>query len=169
MVILPPGECPAYFNAYLAEVNEDVLQAMEMQLESYTSFLKQVPKEKETFRYAPGKWTVKEVIGHVTDTERLLANRALRIARNDQTPIPGFEENAYVAATDFNAIEMEFLIVDFRFVRRSNISLLQSLKENELRRIGMASDKPVSARALFYFMAGHLQHHQQLILERYLS
>lgn len=165
---LPENECPAYFNAYLSLVDEDVLSEMGNQLISYPSFIQKIPKDKETFRYAPGKWSVKEVIGHITDTERIKANRALRIARNDQTPIPGFDENNYVLATDFNTKEIKFLIEDFIAVRQSNISLLKSLNDIELKRTGIASNKTVSSRALFYFMVGHLRHHENLIKERYL-
>lgn len=165
---LPSEECPAYFNAYLALVDENILKEMEQQLISYPSFIGQIPKDKETYRYAPEKWTIKEVIGHITDTERILANRALRIARNDQTPIPGFDENAYVVATVFNAKEIRHLIEGFIAVRQSNISLLKSLRDDELRRVGTASGKAVSSRALFYFMVGHLRHHENLIKERYL-
>lgn len=165
---LPSNECPAYFDTYLSLVDEDILKEMENQLQTYPAFVAAIPKEKETYRYAPGKWSVKEVVGHITDTERIIANRALRIGRNDQTPIPGFDEDAYVLATDFNQQEMKSLIGDFIAVRQSNISLLKSLTDEELKRIGTASHKSVSSRALFYFMVGHLRHHENLIKERYL-
>lgn len=167
-MILPPDECPAYYNSYLSFVDENILMEMEEQLNTYPSFVQTIPKERETYRYASGKWTIKEVIGHITDTERIMINRALRIARQDQTPIPGFDEEAYVAAADFNAKEIKFLMEDFKVVRQSNISFLKSLDDGELRRIGIASSKAVSVRALFYIIVGHLRHHENIIKERYL-
>ncbi|HET8574412.1 MAG TPA: DinB family protein [Edaphocola sp.] len=166
---LPEKECPAYFNAYLDLVSEDVLSEMEKQLLSFPAFVSDIPKEKGTYRYAPGKWSIKEVIGHINDTERIMANRALRIARNDQTPIPSFDEDAYVLATDFNALSITMLTDDFKAQRRCHLSLLRSLRKEELIRTGIASGKQVSARALFYFMVGHLRHHEQIITERYLG
>ncbi len=168
MVVLSENECPAYFSAYLAIVEEDILTELENQVVSYPVFVRNIPKDKEHHRYAPNKWSIKEVIGHNTDTERLIVNRALRIARNDQTPIPGFDEDAYVVATDFNSKSMEDLIEDFIIMRKSTISLFKSLSDEELMRIGIASNKSVSARALFYFMIGHVRHHENLLKERYL-
>ena len=165
---LPENECPAYFDAYLEPVSEDLLSEMEKQLLSFPAFVATIPPEKETYRYAPGKWSIKEVIGHISDTERIMANRALRIARNDQTPIPGFDEDAYVLATNFNAFSITALLDDFKAQRRCHLSLLRSLTKEELMRIGTASGKQVSARALFYFMVGHLRHHERIITERYL-
>lgn len=165
---LPENECPAYFHTYLDIVSEDVLSEMEKQLLSFPTFVATIPQEKETFRYAPGKWSIKEVIGHISDTERLMANRALRIARNDQAHIPGFDEEAYVLATNFNASSITALVDDFKAQRCSNLSLLRSLTQEELMRIGTASGKQVSARALFYFIVGHLRHHEKIIAEKYL-
>ncbi len=168
MITLPENECPSYFNDYLKLVTTDILAELSAQLISYPAFLRTIPKEKELFSYAPGKWTIKEVIGHNTDTERILVTRALRIARNDQTPIPGFNEDDYVAATRFNEKNIEDLIIDFELVRKSTISFFKSLAEQELLRIGTASNKKVSVRALFYFMIGHIRHHKNILKERYL-
>ena len=168
MVLLPENECPTYFNTYLKLVSEDLVAELAVQLLSYPAFLRTIPKEKELHSYAPGKWTIKEVIGHNTDTERILVTRALRIARNDQTPIPGFNEDDYVTATSFNEKNIEDLILDFELVRQSTISFFKSLTKHELLRIGTASNKKVSVRALFYFMIGHIRHHENILKERYL-
>ena len=167
MVTLPENECPAYFDSYLKLVSNDIGLELAQQLLSYMEFLQNIPQDKELYSYGPDKWTIKEVIGHNTDTERMMITRALRIARNDKTPIPGFNEDDYVAATHFNAKEMDDLIQDFVAVRNSTISFFHSLEEEELLRIGTASNKSVSVRALFYFMIGHIRHHENIIKERY--
>ncbi|HRP90086.1 MAG TPA: DinB family protein [Edaphocola sp.] len=167
MVTLPENECPAFFIPYLNIVEDDILKELESQTKSYVEFLKKIPNEKELFRYAPGKWSVKEVIGHNTDTERLKLYAALRVARNDQTPVPGFDEDAYVLATDFNSKPIEDLIEDFEIMRKGTISFFKSLSEEELKRIGNSSGKPTSVRALFYFIIGHIRHHENILKERY--
>lgn len=119
-------------------------------------------------RYALGKWTIKEMVGHITDTERIKLDAALRIARNDKVSIPGFDENQYVQKTDFNHRSMSNMLEEFLSVRKSAILLYESLSEEELKRIGTASGKPVSSRALFYFLVGHVRHHEKILKKRYL-
>lgn len=167
-VNIPKDEYPVFFQHYIDLVDEDVLKELEEQLVSYVEFVRKIPKEKELFQYAPKKWTIKEVIGHNTDTERVKMDCAFRIARNEKAPIPGFDEDAYVLATDFNAREMEDLIEEFIHVRKSGIALYKSLRDEDLKRIGTVSDKPISARALFYFLVGHIRHHENILKERYL-
>lgn len=167
-VNIPKDEYPVFFQHYIDLVDEDVLKELEEQLVSYVEFVRNIPKEKELFQYAPKKWTIKEVIGHNTDTERVKMDCAFRIARNEKAPIPGFDEDAYVLATDFNAREMEDLIEEFIHVRKSGIALYKSLRDEDLKRIGTVSDKPISARALFYFLVGHIRHHENILKERYL-
>ncbi len=165
---LPEYECPAYFRPYLELVSEDILTELETQLLQYPGFLRSIPIDKELYRYAQNKWSIKEIVGHNTDTERIIVSRALRIARNDQTPIPGFNEDAYVAATHFDDTSMLALIEDFTFMRKGTISFYKSLQLDELKRIGTASSKRVSVRSLFYFMVGHIRHHEKIIKEKYL-
>lgn len=167
-VNIPKDEYPVFFQHYIDLVDEDVLKELEEQLVSYVEFVRNIPKEKELFQYAPKKWTIKEVIGHNTDAERVKMDCAFRIARNEKAPIPGFDEDAYVLATDFNAREMEDLIEEFIHVRKSGIALYKSLRDEDLKRIGTVSDKPISARALFYFLVGHIRHHENILKERYL-
>lgn len=165
---LPKNECPSFFQFYADYVELDVLQALNKQLETYVQFIRKIPEEKHLYRYKADKWTLKEVIGHNTDTERLKASAALRLARNDKTPIPGFEENDYVKATQLNNRNLENLLNEFIAVRKSSIVLFESLTEEELHRIGQVSGKNVSANTLFYFLVGHIKHHEKIIKERYL-
>jgi hypothetical protein len=165
---IPENEYPEYFKMYLALVDEDILLELETQLDTYVKFVQEISAEKELFRYAPTKWTIREVIGHNTDTERIKLDCALRIARNDKAPIPGFDEDAYVLATDFNSRTLDDLLEEFVYVRKSAISLYKSFRDEDLKRIGTASNKAVSARALFGFLIGHIRHHENVIKERYL-
>lgn len=168
MVTLPIEECPTYFEMYLRLVDEDVLQGLNKQLDDHIAFVKSIPHAKELFRYAPEKWTVKEVLGHITDTERVMFNRAFCFARNDKSPIPGFDEDAYVAETNFNDRTLGDLLEEFVLLRKSVIYFYKTLRPDDLKRIGTASGKNVSSRALFYFIQGHLQHHVNVLKERYL-
>lgn len=166
---IPSSEYPEFFGHYLNLVTDDFLSELENQLNSYVKFINEIPVEKHLFKYAPDKWTIKEVVGHNTDTERVKLNAAFRIARGDTAPIPGFDEDAYVAITDFNARSMENLLEEFILVRKGAIALYKSLTDEDLQRIGTASGKPTSARALFGFLIGHIRHHENILNERYLS
>ena len=166
---LSEDKYPGFFIPYLRLSDDDVLKELETQLETYVKFIREIPENKLLFSYAPGKWTIKQVIGHNTDTERIKAAVALRIARNDKTPNPGFNEDDYVAATDFNSRSLESLIEEFITVRKSSISLYKSLSREELERSGFASDKEMNAETWFYFMVGHIRHHENIIRDRYLA
>ena len=163
-----PDEVDPYYATYINTVSENVLGELEHQAISFPAFLKQIPDIKAYYAYAEGKWTVKEVVGHMIDTERIMAYRALRIARNDQTPLASFEENDYVANASFNDRSLESLAEEFEAVRIANIHLFKHLTEDELIRKGTASNKPVSVRALLYILVGHVNHHRNIIEERYL-
>ncbi len=165
---LPQDECPAFFQFYADYVELDILPALTKQVETYVQFIRAIPEEKHLYRYQADKWTVKEVVGHITDTERLKATAALRLARNDKTPVPGFEETDYVAAAQLNNRSMENLLNEFITVRQSSIVLFESLTEEALHRIGQVSGKNISAATLFYFLVGHVKHHEKIIKERYL-
>lgn len=167
-MMLSENECPDFYKHYVSLVNNDDLSELEGQLESYVNLIRSIPKEKQLYQYAKNKWTIKEIVGHNTDTERIKATAAFRIARNDKASLPGFDEDEYVLATNFNVREMENLIEEFIAVRKGTIALYNSLSEEELRRIGTASNKNVSARTLFYFLIGHITHHEKVLKERYL-
>jgi hypothetical protein len=165
---LNPDEYAPYYAQYIQSIQSDIATEMKLQFRSLPSFLLNIPKGKEMYRYAPGKWTVKETIGHITDTERVMAYRALCIARNDTTHFPGFAQNDYVAAGNANAREMDELVNDFEVMRISNISLFNSLEEADLLKTGFASGYKVSVRALFCIIVGHAKHHKRILKERYL-
>ena len=163
-----PNEFAPYYATYIDKVSENVLGELEHQISSFPNFLKTISDEKAYFAYAEGKWTIKEVVGHMIDTERIMAYRALRIARKDETPLASFEENDYVANSFFNDRSLESLAEEFAAVRSGNVYLFKHLSEEELSRMGTASGKAVSVRALLYIIVGHLNHHRQVIQERYL-
>ena len=163
-----PDEFAPFYATYIDTVSENALGELEYQVTSFPEFLKLIPDEKAYYAYAEGKWTIKEVVGHMIDSERIMAYRALRIARNDQTPLAGFEENEYVANANFNDRSLQSLAEEFAALRRSNVYLFKHFSEEEFSRMGTASDRPVSVRALLYITIGHLNHHRKVIEERYL-
>ena len=123
---------------------------------------------KHEFRYAEGKWTIKDIILHLIDAERIFAYRALRIARNDKTALPGFEENDYVISANANEREFESLLKEYIIVREATISLFENLSETDLLKPGTASNASVSVRGIGYCILGHELHHKNIIIERYL-
>jgi len=127
-----------------------------------------IPLDKFDYRYAEGKWTIKDIIQHIIDTERIFGYRALRISRNDQTPLPGFEENDYVKNTNANSRSVQELLSEFSAVRHSTLYLFKSFSKEQLTRMGTASNHPISVRAIGFLNIGHLIHHQKVFEERYL-
>jgi uncharacterized damage-inducible protein DinB len=166
----PPqaDEYAPFCQTYIDTVSDNVIAELEHQVNSFPAFLKGITTDKTTFAYAEGKWTLKELVGHVIDTERIMAYRTLRIARNDQTPLPGFEEKDYVEYAHFADRTMESLAQEFAAVRRANMYLINSFNEEEINRIGTSNGSPMSVRALIYILAGHVNHHRKIIEERYL-
>ncbi len=161
-------EFPLFYKGYVDTVSDDVLTELEQQMESFSALLRSVPKEKLSFAYAEGKWTIQELVGHVIDTERIMAYRALRIARNDATPLPGFDENDYVLNAHFADRSLENLADEFAALRKANMYLIRSLKDIEINRSGISNQKPISVRALIFIMAGHVNHHIAILKQRYL-
>jgi len=161
-------EYPLYYKGYIDTVNDDVLTELQLQAESFAAFLRGIPEAKASFAYAEDKWTIKELVGHVIDTERIMAYRLLRISRNDTTPLAGFDENHYVTNAHFSDRSLSSLADEFASVRKSNMFLISTLNEEELSRVGVANEKPISARALLFILAGHLNHHRRILQERYL-
>jgi hypothetical protein len=163
------GEYAPYYEKYISLVPAgDVVETLRGQLDDTLALLNGLSEAEAASRYAPDKWSVKEVVGHVLDTERIFSHRALRFARNDQTPLPGFEQDDYVRTGDFGRRTLVDLAEEFAHVRRANISLLRALDEEAWLRRGAANDNEVSVRALAYIMAGHVIHHVQIIRTRYL-
>ncbi len=163
-----PDEFGQFYQKYIDTVSDDVLLELEDQGKNFPAFIRSIPQDKADFAYAEGKWTVKELIGHMIDTERIMAYRALRIGRNDKTPLPGFEENAYVANASFSTRSLSEFASEFEVLRNSNLFLFKSFNNEELARVGMASNYPISAKALLFICAGHLNHHVRILKERYL-
>ncbi len=163
------SEHAPYYGQYIALVTDpDPVHLMKMQILDLQALLADVPMEKENFRYAEGKWTIKELIGHIIDCERIFAYRALRIGRGDTTPLAGFEEDDYVKNTDFNKRSLPSLGHEFGLVRENTLALYDHFSPEELLRIGIANNHPVSVRAILYIIAGHQLHHERILRERYL-
>ncbi|SEK32042.1 DinB family protein [Parapedobacter koreensis] len=166
---LKSDEYPAIYSAYIETVTGDVLKLLNEQIKTFPAFLASIPTEKSEYAYAEGKWTVKEVVGHVIDTERIMAYRALRFARNDTKELIGFEPEDFVANARFNERSLKSLSDEFVLVRKSNLALFKRLNDHELMRKGIASERLISVRAFMYIIAGHLNHHRNVIRERYLG
>ncbi|TCK82733.1 DinB family protein [Albibacterium bauzanense] len=166
---LKSDEYPVSWEPYIEVVNKDPKDVLKEQLISFPAFLASIPPEKAEYAYAEGKWTIKEVVGHVIDTERIMAYRALRFARNDTQSLPGYDEETFVQNAHFNDYSLEHYSEEFTLLRKSNLMLIESFNTNELLRSGLANDRLVSVRALVYVIAGHLAHHRSIIQDRYLN
>jgi DinB family protein len=162
------GEYAPYFERYVSRVPEaDALPVLERQRAEVREAFSGVPESKGGFRYAEGKWSVREMLGHVIDTERIFAYRALCIARGETAPLPGFEQDDYVAKAGHDGWTLPELLDDFDAVRRANVALLAHMDEAALRRVGTSSGHPTSVRAVAYILAGHVRHHLGVLAERY--
>jgi len=163
-----PDEFNAFYAAYIAKVPDGDLRAqLEKQAAETAKYIKSRGDTWATSRYAPGKWSPKEVIGHVTDAERIFTYRALRIARGDQTPLSSFDENAYVPVAGADARPMADLLDEFQAVRTATVKLFKSFDEAAWARRGTASNHTISVRALAFITAGHELHHLSILKERY--
>jgi DinB superfamily len=162
-------EYAPYYGKYINLVPEgDILTALGRQMDGTLALLRGIPESQADSRYAPGKWSIKEVIGHLIDAERIFGYRALRFARNDQTAIEGFEQDDYVKHGGFGEQSLSDLASEYEHVRRANIFLLRGLSSDAWDRRGRASDNEVSVRALAYIIAGHELHHMEIIRSKYL-
>jgi len=158
---------PAY-GSYVSHVTEDeILPVLRSQIDALELLFDRTTPEQETYRYAEGKWSLREVVGHLIDGERVFGYRALCIARGEKQDLPGFDENEYMTSAPFDRIELEDLLSEFRLVRLSNIAMLRNLDETAWTQMGTANGAPVSVRALTYVMAGHLRHHMGVLRDRY--
>ncbi len=152
---------------YVALVPEDdIVKTLEEQLAEVLALLRPVPEEQGNVRHPPYTWSVKEVVGHLTDSERIFGCRALRFARGDTTPLPGFDENDYARTADSDRCRLADLVAEFEAVRRSHLWLLRHLPEAAWTRSGEANGNVVSVRALAYIMAGHVRHHVAILRRR---
>ncbi|HEV2642530.1 MAG TPA: DinB family protein [Candidatus Elarobacter sp.] len=164
------SEYNPYYGAYVSAVPEgDLLSTLERQGAELDALLAPLDDARALSRYAPGKWSIKEVLGHISDTERVFAYRLLRIARGDTTPLASFDQDVYVPAARSDARALNDLREELRAVRAATLALAKSLDDDAWLRSGTASEKPVSARALGYIIAGHMAHHTKILRERYLA
>jgi uncharacterized damage-inducible protein DinB len=162
------SEYAPYYEKYVSLVKAgDILGTLETQRLQMIQLFAARSERDGNFRYAPDKWTVKEVLGHVNDTERIFAYRALRIARADQTPLSGFEQDDYVRSGGFNDRTLAALAEEFSHVRNATLSLFRSLPKEAWTRRGVANKNEVTVRALAFIVAGHELHHRLLLEERY--
>ena len=163
------AEYNAYYQPYVSEApGNDVLAALAAQRNATAALLAGISEAKAGYRYAPGKWSVKEVIGHLADSERVFSYRALRVARADITPLPGFDENAWMPEAGFDRRTLADIAAEFRAVRDSTLALFHGFDADAWPRIGTASGHPISARALAWIISGHEAHHLRVLAERYL-
>jgi hypothetical protein len=162
------NEYPAGLQTYISHVNEDdIMPAMRSQIDALDVLLDRVSPERETYRYAEDKWSIREIVGHLIDGERVFGYRALCIARGETQNLPGFDQDEYMQTAPFDRVDLEDLLSEFRLVRLSNIAMLRALDENVWTRMGLANGSPVSVRALVYGMVGHVRHHMGVLRERY--
>jgi hypothetical protein len=165
-----PGEYAPYYDRYISLVpSDDILNTLDQQRRDTMMLLCGRDDDDGDFRYAPDKWSAKEVLGHVCDTERIFAYRALRISRADATPMAGFEQDDYVRNGPFAQRPLADLIEDFIAVRRATLSLLRNLDEAAWMRRGIANKNEVTVRALAYIIAGHELHHRRILEEKYFA
>lgn len=163
-----PADYPPYYAPYVEAVPEgDLVRSLEDQCEDVLALLRRFGEENGGVRYAAGKWSVREVVGHLADAERVFAYRALRFARADATPLPGFDENAYVAAAGFDRRTLADLAEEFADVRRATVKLFCALGAEALARAGTANGARVTVGALAWIIAGHERHHARILRERY--
>ncbi len=167
--IAPPAasEYAEYYQQYLGKVPEgDFLAAFDAQPGMLRTLVGNLPNGEDNKLHEPYTWTLKQVVGHLIDVERIFSTRMLRIGVGDETPLPGFEQNAYVAALDYETVSMDALLDEFEALRRANAILARRMGPEALARVGTASDDLVSARANLYILCGHVEYHAEIMRTR---
>lgn len=162
-------EFASFYSRYIEYLprDADVMTTLTSQLDALAKMLARASERRASYRYAEGKWSVREVVGHLSDAERVFAYRLMRIARGDATPLPGFDENDYVRAAAFDRRPLSDVVGEWSAVRRATIAMASGLDSAAWERRGTANDTPVSARALLYIIAGHTEHHLGVLRTRY--
>jgi len=166
-----PEELSDYYQSYLKYLNaeDDLMELIRRQRDETLQFLASISEDRAGFIYAPGKWQLKEVVGHVCDTERILSYRALRIARKDKAPLQGFDENHYTPASNYNQRTLKNISEELRTVRDATLSLISNFNPEMLDFKGTANDQEISVRGVIYMIYVHQKHHMTIIRDRYLS
>jgi hypothetical protein len=163
-----PDEIPSHYVGYIKRVPEaDPVMVCAAQIEETAALVRGLSDAEALYRYGHGKWSIKEVVGHLADVERIMAYRALRIARGDTTPLPGFDENAYVPVAKFDARSLADVVGELRTARAATLALFRTFDADAWRRRGTASGKPVSVRAIAFMIPGHERHHVDILRTRY--
>ena len=165
-----PNEYAGFYAGYIEQVSDEytLMEELEISVHRFIKFVQNLPMDKFDYRYAEGKWTIKDIIQHLIDAERVFAYRALRFARRDQTALPGFEEDDYVAAAKGNLRGLQDLLTEFLIVRQSTLALFKTFDQETLVQAGTASGRLMSVRALGFVIIGHQNHHMRVFEERYL-
>ena len=165
-----PEEYAPFYADYVqrAIARENVLAALPKQIDEVCSALGSLTDSQTLYKFGPAEWSIKEVVGHLNDVERVFSYRLLRISRADQTPLPGFEQEDYVRAAGYDDVPLAELLSEFEMLRRANILLISHLNDEAVSRLGTASGATISARALLYMLVGHVEHHMACIHEKYL-
>ncbi|MEI4770411.1 DinB family protein [Psychrobacillus sp. FJAT-51614] len=168
--LLEKNDYAPYYAPYVDLVPEgDFIEILSQQMEEIRNFFYEISDQQALFKYAPEKWSIKEVIGHMADTERVMAYRLLAFARGDSNSLPGFDETEYMQHAFFDKQSIDDLIESLLVVRRSTIQLVKSLSNEDLQRRGIANNHEITVRALIVIIAGHELHHRNIIKERYIS
>ena len=163
-------EYDPYYDKYIALVPErDIVPVLESQPTELQDIFTAMPEEKGLYAYADGKWTIKQVLGHLIDGERMFAYRVFRISRGDKTPIEGFEQDGYIENAHSNDRSFPELLEEFNLLRRANVLFFKNLTDEDWTRIGTANNIEISVRALAFIMAGHIRHHIDVLKTRYLA
>jgi uncharacterized damage-inducible protein DinB len=167
---LNQDEYAVFYKPYIDKVSNEytLIEELEISVHRLIKFVQNIPMDKFDYRYAEGKWTIKDIIQHLIDAERIFAYRALCFARNDKTELPGFEENDYVGEANAGKRSIQELLSELAVVRQATLSLFKSFSAEEFTRKGIASNNPMSVRALGFIIIGHQNHHQCVFEERYL-
>lgn len=158
-----------FFEPYMSKVGEvNLIEELEISVHRLIKFVQNIPMDKFDYVYAEGKWTIKDILQHIIDAERIFSYRALRIARRDKTPLPGFDEDDYASVANGSKRTIIDLLTELTVVRQATLSLFKTFSDDDLMQIGISSNNPISVRAIGFIIIGHQNHHQQIFNERYL-
>ena len=162
------SEYGSFYAGYIAKVaNEDVFDLLTNQVDWLSGYLETLSDDEMSYRYAEGKWSIAEVIGHIIDTERIMSFRMMTFARGDNTNLPGFEQDDYVKYGTFSSRPKDSFLLEMEGLRKANLSLIASFQNEILDRSGIANGSAITVRALIFIIAGHFQHHMEILFEKY--